>query len=171
MNLDKSAIVCQDIENWIINFVEVPNAALGGWPPCPYARSARMKRSFEIRLGVDPYFDLKNLGRWGLGNKEVIVYVYDPTEWTHEQLSYSIASANQEFLLHNDILCLEDHPDDPEIVNGVCMNQGTYALALVQSLSDLNEKAQLMAKQGFYDTWPEDYLQALFKHRKDPRAT
>jgi hypothetical protein len=68
-----------------------------------------------------------------------------------------------------DLLALEDHPHDVEIVNGVCMNQGTYALALVQSVSDLNTKAQIMARKGFYDTWPEDYLQALFQHRQDPR--
>lgn len=159
-----------DIESWIVNFVEVPNPALGGWPPCPYARSARMKRSFEIRLGVDPYYDLKNLGRWGLGDKEVIVYVYDPEEWSHEQLATSIASANQEFLLHKDLLCLEDHPGDPEIVNGISMNQGKYAMAMCQSLSDLNEKAKLMAAKGFYNSWPEEYLTALFQHRQDPRT-
>jgi hypothetical protein len=50
------------------------------------------------------------------------------------------------------------------------MNQGTYALALVQSLSDLNTKAIAMAKRGFYDTWPEEYLQPLFAHRQDPRV-
>ena len=159
----------QDIERWIVEFVEVPNPVFGGWPPCPYARSARMKRSFDVRLGKDPYFDLKNLARWGLGKWEVIVLVYDPKEWSHEQLSVSIDHANREFLLFKDILCLEDHPDDAEIVNGVCMNQGTYALALVQSLSELNAKAKLMAAKGFYDAWPEDYLQALFQHREDPR--
>ena len=47
--------VKQDIENWIVNFVEVPHPALGGWAPCPYARSARMKRSFEVYIGIDPY--------------------------------------------------------------------------------------------------------------------
>jgi hypothetical protein len=26
-----------------------------------------------------------------------------------------------------------------------------------------------MASNGFYDAWPEDYLTALFQHRKDPR--
>lgn len=161
--------VKQDIEKWIVNFVEVPHPALGGWPPCPYARSARVKQSFDVRIGRDPYFDLKNLSRWGLGQWEVVVLVYDPKEWTHEQLSVSIDHANCEFLLHRDMLCLEDHPDDVEIVNGVCMNQGTYALALVQSLSDLNTKAKLMAAKGFYDTWPRDYLQALFQHREDPR--
>ena len=64
---------------------------------------------------------------------------------------------------------LDDHPADQEIVNGVCMNQGRYALALVQRLSELNDKAASIAKNGFYNNWPEPYLQTLFKHRVDPR--
>jgi hypothetical protein len=101
--------------------------------------------------------------------REVIIYAYDPAEWTHAQFASSIEQANQEHLLHRDMIALEDHPADPEIVNGVCMNQGTYALALVQGLSDLNTKAQQMGSKGFYHTWPEEYLQALFQHRQDPR--
>ena len=161
--------VTQDIENWIVNFVEVPHPALGGWAPCPYARSARMKKSYDVHVGVDPYFDLKNRARWGMGNKEVIIYAYDPVEWPYELFSDSLKNANREHLLHNNILALEDHPADVEMVNGVCMNQGKYALALVQSLSDLNTKAKLMAEKGFYHNWPEEYLQGLFEHREDPR--
>ena len=161
--------VKHDIEQWIVNFVEVPHPALGGWAPCPYARSARMKKSYEVYIGVDPYFDLKNRARWGMGDREVIIYAYDPVEWPYELFSESLRSANQDHLLRNDILALEDHPSDVEMVNGVCMNQGTYALALVQSLSDLNAKAQTMSEKGFYHGWPEEYLQGLFEHRKDPR--
>jgi hypothetical protein len=166
LNIDT---VRADIESWMINFLEVPHPALGGWSPCPYARAARIKRSYSVFLGSDPYYDLKHRGQHGIGDREVIIYAYDPAEWSHEQFSASIAQANQECLLHRDILALEDHPADPEIVNGVCMNQGTYALALVQSLSDLNTKAQQMANKGFYHSWPEEYLQALFQHRQDPR--
>jgi hypothetical protein len=162
--------VKKDIEQWITNFLEVPHPALGGFSPCPYARSARVKNSYAVYLGSDPYFDLKHRGRHGMGNKEVVIYVYDPKEWTHDMLSGSIELVNQEVLLPRDMIALEDHPDDVEMVNGVCMNQGTYALALVQSLSDLNAKAKLMASKGFYHTWPEEYLQALFQHRQDPRA-
>ena len=161
--------VTQDIEQWIVNFVEVPHPALGGWAPCPYARSARMKKSYDVRVGVHPYFDLKNQARWGMGHREVIIYAYDPVEWPYELFSDSLKIANKEFLLHKDLLALEDHPADVEMVNGVCMNQGTYALALVQSLSDLNAKAQTMASKGFYHNWPEEYLTGLFEHRKDPR--
>jgi len=158
-----------DIESWIENFVEVPHPALGGWPPCPFARQARLKRTFEVYLGTDPYYDLKNRARWGMDGKEVIIYAYDPEEWPHELFASSIESANQEHLLRNDILALEDHPADVENVNGVIMNQGQYALALVQCLSDLNIKAKQMASKGFYHNWPEEYLQGLFHHRQDPR--
>lgn len=166
MNLDQ---VKQDIANWIENFVEVSNPNLDGWPPCPYARSARLKNSYDVIIGVDPYFDLKNRSRWGMNNKEVIIYVYDASEWNHSQFAASITSANEEYLVRNDLIALEDHPDDKEIVNGVCMNQGTYAMALVQSLSDLNSKAKIIAQRGFYNNWPEDYLQNLFQYRQDPR--
>ena len=161
--------VKQDIEHWIENFVEVPHPALGGFPPCPFARQARMKRTFEVYLGSDPYYDLKNRARWGMGNREVIIYAYDPVEWPYELFSTSIESANTEHLSRADILALEDHPADVENVNGVIMNQGKYALALVQSLSDLNAKARQMAAKGFYHGWPEEYLQGLFHHRQDPR--
>jgi hypothetical protein len=166
MNIDQ---VKHDIEQWIQNFVEVPHPALGGFPPCPYARSSRLKNSYEVFIGTDPYFDLKNRARYGMGNREVIIYAYDPVEWPRELFASSLDQANQEFLLDADILVLEDHPADVEMVNGVCMNQGTYALAMVQSLSDLNIKATQMAAKGFYDSWPNDYLTALFQHRKDPR--
>lgn len=161
--------VKKDIESWIVNFVEVPHPALGGFPPCPYARSARLKQSYDVFLGMDPYYDLKNRARWGMGDREVIIYAYDPQEWPHPLFAASIESANQEHLLRADILALEDHPNDEENVNGVIMNQGTYALVLVQSLSDLNARARLIAAKEFYDSWPENYLQALFRHREDPR--
>ena len=161
--------VTQDIERWIVDFVEVKNPALGNWPPCPYARKARLDRDFDVRLGLAPIHDLVQVSKKGLGGKSVVIFVYEPKEVSYRELSYAIDLCNKEFLLPNNLLSLEDHPDDPEIVNGVSMNQGTYALALVQGLSDLNEKARLVANKGFYDAWPEEYLTALFQHREDPR--
>lgn len=163
------ATVRYDIERWIETFVEVPHPALGGWAPCPYARRARLDKDFEVRIGINPYFDLKVVSQTGI-TKSVVIFVYESTDYTAEQFHTHLESANTEFLLGKDLLALEDHPNSPELVNGTSMNQGTYALALVQSLSDLNQRAQAMARKGFYDTWPEDYLQELFRHRQDPRT-
>lgn len=159
----------QDIAHWIETFVEVPHPALGGWPPCPYARAARLKKSYFVCVGHDPYYDLKNRAKWGMQDYEVFIYAYDPKEWPYPLFSASIETANRDHLLRNNFIALEDHPDDQEIVNGVVMNQGTYALALVQSLSELNDKSRQIAQRGFYHNWSEEYLHKLFSHRQDPR--
>ena len=167
MNIDQ---VRKNILDWVENFVEKPHPALGGWPPCPYAKKARLDNDFDVRIGTDPCIDLEEIAWQGLGGKSVVVIAYDPVLWPHDQFSKILDQANHDFLLAADIIVLEDHPDDLEIVNGICMNQGTYALSLVQSLGDLDKKAKAMAKQGFYNAWPEKYLTALFRHRKDPRV-
>jgi hypothetical protein len=161
--------VTNNILAWSENFVEVPHPALGNWAPCPFARKARLSGTVKIVIGSDPYFDLRNRSRDGLGTAEVVIYAYDPTEWDYATFHSSLDQANQEFLLANDLLVLEDHPADPEIVNGISMNQGTYALALLQSLSKLNTAAAQMHHKGFYESWPKDYLTTLFNHRMDPR--
>ena len=161
--------VTYDIERWMATFVEVPHPALGGWAPCPYARRARLDRDFEVRLGVNPYFDLKFIAHTGIA-KSVVIFVYESTDYSYEQFHAFIESANQEFLLSQDLLALEDHPADPEIVNGVTMNQGTWAIAFVQPLAKLNAHARMVAEKGYYKDWPEDYLQILFEGREDPRS-
>ena len=161
--------VKQDIEQWLTEFVEVPHPALGNFAPCPYARSARVNNAYEVLLGCDPYYDLKNRARWGMQGKEVVIYVYDADVWSAEQISVSVDSANQSYLVSRDLLALEDHPQDPEVVNGVCMNQGKYALIIVQCLSDLNQRARALSQKGYYQNWPEDYLGTLFAYREDPR--
>lgn len=161
--------VTADILTWCETFVEVPHPALGGWPPCPFARSARLNKTIQVLTGADPYFDLRNRARWGMGRYEVVVYAYDPTDWPYSRFNSAIELANQEFLLARDLLALEDHPEAVEDVNGVVMNQGQYALVLVQSLSKLNTAAKQMAAKGFYHNWPEEYLTGLFAHRQDPR--
>ena len=161
--------VTADILAWSETFVEVPHPSLGGWPPCPFARQARLNNTIQVLTGADPYFDLRNRARWGMGAYEVIVYAYDPVDWPYQRFHAAVEDANTEFLLSRDILALEDHPDSVEDVNGVVMTHGKYALVLVQSLSQLNVAAKQMGSKGFYHAWPEKYLTGLFNHRTDPR--
>lgn len=161
--------VQKDIATWIENFLEVRNPNLGDRSPCPFARAARLKNSYEVRLGYEAYDDLVSLGKQGIGHKEVVIFAYPRDFYTAEEFAYIIDKVNQGFLLPVDLIALDDHPDHIEQVNGVVFNQGDYTLAMVQSLSDLNAKSKLMAQQGFYTSWPEEYLEDLFKHREDPR--
>ena len=162
--------VQKDIAHWIENFLEVNNPDLGNRSPCPFARSARLKNSYTVRLGTEAYADMMDISREGLGDLEVVVYAYPRDFYTPTEFADIVDKTNQGFLLPVDLIALDDHPDEPELVNGVCFNQGTYILVLVQSLSDLNSRAKKVAQQGFYDDWPEDYLEDLFAHREDPRT-
>jgi len=165
MDFDKAR---RDIVDWITGFVEQPHPALNGWPPCPYARRARTDDLLDIRPGtVEPYMDLQKAE---MGRFDVIAYVYDPEQFSAEEFNQQIEYVNAGFLAARNLIALADHPASPELVNGVCMNQGTWAIAFLQSLGKLDQHAKSLAKQGYYKDWPEPYLQDLFQHRQDPRA-
>lgn len=164
MNFEQAKI---DILAWITGFVEQPHPALSGWAPCPYARRARIEGKFEIRPGkIDPYTDLQHID---IGELDVVALVYDPAEFDPNEFNQQITDVNQAFLCSRDLLALADHPESPEVVQGVCMNQGTWAIAFVQPLAKLNAHARMIAEKGYYKDWPEDYLLELFRGRKDPR--
>ena len=157
-----------DILLWITGFVEQPHPALNGWPPCPHARRARLDGQFDIREGqIDPYTDLRSAD---MGDYLVIAYVYDSDSIDADRFNQQIEAVNRAFLIPKDIIALADHPDAPEDVLGVSMNQGTYAIAFIQPLTKLNAFARQIASKGYYQDWPEDYLQDLFQFREDPRA-
>ena len=152
---------------WLTCFVEQPHPALGSWPPCPYARKARLDNKFEIRRGTEPYWDLMHTD---LGNLDVLALVYDPKDFAAFEFEDLVQRANQGFLLARDLIALSDHPDSLETVNGVTMNQGTWAIVFVQALTKLNSHARMLADRGYYHGWPEEYLAVLFESRRDPRS-
>lgn len=165
MDIDQAR---QDIISWLTTFVEQPHPALDGWPPCPYARRARLDNRVDIRAGsLGPYMDLMRID---LGDLDVLALVYDAGSFACADFNREVHTVNQGFLQPRNLIALPDHPDDPEVVNGVVMNQGRWAIAFVQSLSKLNSHARMLAEKGYYNGWPETYLKILFEHRLDPRT-
>ena len=157
----------RDILHWVTAFVERPHPALAGWPPCPYARKARTENLFQLRQGTEPYWDLMHVD---LGSLDVLAFVYDPKDFPFKEFEDLVHRANQGFLFARDLIALPDHPDSVEIVNGVSMNQGQWAIVFVQGLAKLDAHARTLADRGFYHGWPEDYLKILFAGRQDPRS-
>lgn len=160
----------QEIEKWIVDFVEKPNPLLNGWAPCPYARQARINNQVDIRMGLDPYFDLKQFVQSQMDHYDVIALLYDPEKWPLATFRELWTQAEREFLVDLGLYVLEDHPTESEQVMGVSMNQGTYAILFVQQKHKLEEAARQLAAKGYYTGWPEDYLQELFRNREDPRS-
>ena len=159
--------VKKDITDWVVGFVEKPHPLLNGWAPCPYARKARVEGKFDIRLGfANPISDcaFQNMETF-----DVIAYVYPSDKFSAESFNNLVNNLNDWHLIPRGMLALADHPDDVETVNGVVMNQGTYAICFLQNRDKLNSHARMLAEKGYYNNWPEEYLEGLFRGRKDPR--
>lgn len=155
------AQVTAELLKWMEEFVEKPHPSLGGWPPCPFARQARLSNNIDIQQGKDPYTDCLSLIDYDW-SKEVVVFWYnylDP-EWFID----SVNRANS-ILLTKDIVALEDHPETEEIVSGIKMNFGLCPIIVLQKNSKLNSAADQLKEKGYYDTWSQGDLDKIVTWR------
>jgi hypothetical protein len=143
------------------DFVEVPHPSLGGWPPCPFARQARLSKNIDIRAGTDPYNDCTSLVDYDW-SKEVVVFWYDDIDT--ESFIDAVNRANS-ILLANDIVALEDHPVTEEIIAGIKMNFGLCPIIVLQKNSKLNQAADQLKGKGYYHSWSQSDLDKIVSWR------
>lgn len=158
--------VRRDILDWVENFVEQNNEKLSGWPPCPFARKARLENKLDVRLGTDIEADLFSVNDEWDDQFDVVIFAYDTEKYSVEQTQEIVERINSDLLMPNDLLCLEDHPKDPEEVNGVKMNQGQYLLLLCQRFSKVNDASSDLKAQGYYSLWTKDYYDRVVGWRE-----
>jgi hypothetical protein len=147
----------KDIAEWVLNWVSVHNESLGT-VPCPFAKQALLNNKIDFATASD-VDGIKNLCQFytiGGLNGEVFIIGIDKNSVLPATLSNLIKEVNSNILMPAGCVALEDHPDDEEIINGVKMNQGTWALVLIQSLEKLNQASLILKKQGYYDNWTKE---------------
>jgi len=96
---------------------------------------------------------------------DVVITVYSRHKYSSTEVADAVAALNK-MSLPKDILFLDDHPDDTELVNNVCMNQGEYILLLTQRFSKVNEASADLKSQGYYKLWPNDYYDKVVGWRE-----
>jgi anion-transporting ArsA/GET3 family ATPase len=155
----------QQLEAWLVNFVEKPNPMLNGWAPCPFARKSRVANRFDINFAsADTLAATIESAAQQLSRLDVIAVCVDPAEISANNLAKLVERLNQQ-LMPQDVLLLEDHPEDVELVNGVHMNFGVCAIVLVQQLSKINEASAQLKNQGYYDCWSPENLDSVVSWR------
>jgi len=147
----------QDVLNWVEHFVEQSNPSLNNWSPCPFARRSRLENKLCILEGTEVLDDTTALISTWDDRYDVVIFVYDKEKYTVDDFAVQIEQINKEHALPKDILILEDHPLDSEIVNNITMNQGQYILVLCQRFSKVNLASAELKDQGYYDTWSKQY--------------
>lgn len=166
----------QDIEEWIVRFVSVYNKELGTIP-CPFAKQAMIDNKILYIEFVGEYEHITKRDHliamcenytyhWPKGI-EVVIIGYNPTLVSAEELSLVTHEVNNKFARNRGYIVLEDHPDEKENINGAIMNQGKWALLLIQSENKLNKASRLLKKQGYYDSWSIEAMDNVVNWRLD----
>jgi hypothetical protein len=159
--LDQSTVESALLK-WMEEFVELPHPSLGGWPPCPFARQARLSKNIDIRQGQDPYADCMSLLYYDW-SKEVVIFWYD---YADSESFIDDTNRVNSILLSKDIVALEDHPATEEIIAGIKMNFGLCPIIVLQKNSKLNQAADQLKEKGYYHTWTQADVDKIVTWRR-----
>lgn len=151
------------LNQWLVDFVEKTNPLLNNWPPCPYARQARLAN--RIHIVFDSPLEIAGYVTF-LDNHDVVILCFDSAEYSASQIELFTQHINSS-LIWKDCVVLEDHPDSKEFVNGVKMNFEECGLMILQRLSKLNTSADQLKDKGYYNTWSEENLDHVVNWRYD----
>lgn len=166
--------LAKDIETWIVDWVSQYNKNLDA-VPCPFARQALVDDKILIRelepwehISMAEYFqsELENYTFHWPNGKEVVVLGCRPELISSDELEQIVDECNQTFLKDRKYIALEDHPANLEIIAGEVMNQGSWALVLVQLKSKLDKASAILEKQGYYKTWSQENIDDVVSWRK-----
>lgn len=159
----KNDIVC-----WIEDTLSIPNPTFNNFPACPYAKKAYLENKIiyhnlqlydHISTADNIVAELENYSYHWPKNIDVVVIGTDPDSISAEELSDIVETSNNTFLKSRGYIALEDHPDVIEKVETVILNQGKYALVLLQEKDKLNEARQFLKQKDYYKNWDQEYLE------------
>ena len=159
--------LASNIESWILNTLSTKSEVFNGLPPCPYAKSAWLDGKVQIHHLDGKFPVAKHLSaelenytyHWPKG-KEVVVLGFDPLSILPYKLSNIIDSA-EPMLSKRGYTALEDHPFEREEVAGVHLNQGEWALVLLQPTDKLVEARKWLESKNYYKNWDADYKDSV----------
>lgn len=159
----------QEILNWIQDFVERPNPLLNNWPPCPYAKEARIKN--KVRILMCSQKDLERALQEEAhallrSPHEVCIVALFKDQLQSLEEAKSLVRDFRKYWAPKDLYLLMDHPQQIETTGTLNMNHGQYQIFFLQRLSSLKKAELELHKSGYYSTWSEDYYHQVVQSRK-----
>jgi hypothetical protein len=145
----------QDLSDWIINFLDVPQKNLNDIAPCPFAKAALINNKIKFVAGSNSVVqDMLQLNAQWDSEYEGVVLIY-PNDVDAEKFVTSVAEVNEKYYRHSGLLALEDHPQIPETIAGLNFNNHKYAIVIVQRAEKLSKASEILSKRGYYKNWTQ----------------
>ena len=150
----------EEVNQWVEEWVDVlskPDPETNGVPLCPFAKQAWHKGQVNVQIDED---------LWGLVCREiaefnyaykVVMCVQEEPDQDYFQLEASCYALNRWLRHTGKDLWLLSYQEDRSIV-------------FIQTLSDLDDAADILQKLGYYDNYPADDYQRLIKQRSELRG-
>ena len=155
----------KDLSDWIINFLDVPQAVLNNIAPCPFAKTALVNGKIRFIIGSDNVVqDMLQLNAQWDSEYEGVVLIY-PSDINAENFVEGVEYVNNLFYRHSGLLALEDHPQIPESIAGLNFNNQKYAVIIVQRAEKLSKASEMLNKRGYYKSWTAEDLDKVVNWR------
>lgn len=154
-----------DIKKWILERLSINLPEFNNMPACPFAKQALLDKKVKI-IECSNLTDsmLYETEPWPK-NIEVIVFGINPNRITSTKLTEITEIANNTFLRNRGLIGLEDYPTSIESIAGYNVNEGNWALILVQSLDKLKIARKILEKRGYYKNWDLEYYKEVVLDR------
>ena len=166
-----------DILSWSKDFLELPNAALGGKPVCPYAKKARTSGLLDI-IEVELSQDLlpkiiTQCNKFKNTGKEICIIACPDLSVTPDELDNYVHAFNHVYV-PQDIYLMAFHPEGYEepvefLENSDWESDNEFLMVLIQSFEKLEQASASLEKIGFYESWDKDYYESTVTKRKTYR--
>ena len=171
--------ITDDILTWSKKYLEPKNEHLGNVPVCPYARMARLQKTYRIlechncAEFQDTIIEGANLAKDP--DIQIVIVGCDDIGYEPEQLSSVIDVLNR-VMVPNDIYLMGSHPWDDEEDEPVefldtddWQPENEFMMVLIQKFDELEKASDNLRKTGYYDHWPSDYYDGTVKKRQSYR--
>ena len=171
--------ITEDILQWSENYLEPKNKHLGDVPVCPYAKRARIDKTYRI-LECKNFVDFQDTIIEGAKlakdpDIQIVIVGCDDIGYQPEELNSVIDILNR-VLVPQDIYLMGSHPwddEEPEPVEFLDTDDwepdNEIMMVLIQKYDELEKASDNLRKTGYYDHWPSDYYGGTVLKRKSYR--
>ena len=171
--------ITDDILSWSEKYLEPKNKHLGNVPVCPYARMARLQKTYRILecRNFEKFLDTILQAAEMAKDPEIQIVIVgcDDIQYEPEELAAVIHAYNLVFV-PQDIYMMCSHPYDDEEEEDIEFldtddwePSNSFMMVLVQKFDELEKASDNLRKTGYYQHWPSDYYEGTVNKRKSYR--
>ena len=171
--------ITDDILTWSEKYLEPKNKHLGDVPVCPYARMARLKKTYRVLECHDhnKFLDkiLEGVEIAKQPDVQIVMVGCDDIKYEVGEMEAIIHAYNLVFV-PQDIYLMGSHPYDEEEEEPVefleteeWQPHNEFIMILIQKFDELEKASDNLRKTGYYDNWPSDYYEGTVNKRKSYR--